>query len=160
MEIDLEQYYRTYAPMVMRRCRRLLGDEVKAQEAMQDTFVNLCRYRGRLAGTAPSSLLYRMATNVCLNLIRQQASQPQVERGEILFEILGATDTESRISARSILKQIFAFEKESTQAIAVMTYFDEMTLEEVAKEVGMSVSGVRKRLRSLDRSIAKHKESK
>ena len=37
----------------------------------------------------------------------------------------------------------------SSQTIAVMHLVDGMTLEEVAAEAGMSVSGVRKRLRTL-----------
>jgi RNA polymerase sigma-70 factor (ECF subfamily) len=36
----------------------------------------------------------------------------------------------------------------STQTIAVMHLVDGMTLEEVAREAGLSVSGVRKRLRT------------
>jgi RNA polymerase sigma-70 factor (ECF subfamily) len=58
-------------------------------------------------------------------------------------------DGESRSSARRLLDQIFRREPESTLTIAVMHYVDRMTLEEVAEEVGLSVSGVRKRLRML-----------
>jgi len=48
-----------------------------------------------------------------------------------------------------MLDAIFGGERESTRTIAVMHYVDGMTLEEVAREAGMSVSGVRKRLRML-----------
>ena len=48
-----------------------------------------------------------------------------------------------------MLGQLFAKEQESTQTIAVLHLLDGMTLEEVAAEVGLSVSGVRKRLRTL-----------
>ena len=37
--------------------------------------------------------------------------------------------------------------------MAVLYYVDGMTLEEVAREVGMSVSGVRKRLLGLRKSL-------
>jgi RNA polymerase sigma-70 factor (ECF subfamily) len=37
--------------------------------------------------------------------------------------------------------------------MAVLYYVDGLTLEEVAEEVGMSVSGVRKRLRGLRGSL-------
>ena len=39
--------------------------------------------------------------------------------------------------------------RESTRTMAILHYVDGMTLQEVADEVGMSVSGVRKRLRGL-----------
>jgi RNA polymerase sigma-70 factor (ECF subfamily) len=44
---------------------------------------------------------------------------------------------------------LFNSEKPSTREIAVMYYLDSMTYEEVARETGLSVSGVRKRLRNL-----------
>ena len=51
--------------------------------------------------------------------------------------------------ARPPSLQDLAREKPSTRVIAVLHLVDGMTLEEVAREVGLSVSGVRKRLRML-----------
>jgi RNA polymerase sigma-70 factor (ECF subfamily) len=72
MAVDVERYYRVYGPMVLRRCRAMLKDEDAAVDAMQDTFVRVLRYGDRLHGKAPSSLLYTIATNVCLNAIRSR----------------------------------------------------------------------------------------
>jgi RNA polymerase sigma-70 factor (ECF subfamily) len=44
-EVDIEAYYRRYAPMVLRRCRRLLRDEEEAVDAMQDVFVRMMQRR-------------------------------------------------------------------------------------------------------------------
>jgi DNA-binding NarL/FixJ family response regulator len=49
----------------------------------------------------------------------------------------------------NLLDHIFKREKKSTREIAVMHFVDGMTLKEVADEVGLSVSGVRKRIREL-----------
>jgi DNA-directed RNA polymerase specialized sigma24 family protein len=70
LAIDVDACYRTYGPMVMRRCRRLLRDEEKAVDAMHDVFVQLLRNEDRLQATATSSLLLQIATNVCLNKLR------------------------------------------------------------------------------------------
>jgi RNA polymerase sigma-70 factor (ECF subfamily) len=54
--------------------------------------------------------------------------------------------------ARDLLAKLFRADDPlaaSSQTIAVMHLVDGMTLEEVAREAGMSVSGVRKRLRSV-----------
>ena len=60
------------------------------------------------------------------------------------------TDTAwSRHAARSLLGRLFGRAPESSRTIAVLYLVDGMTLEEVAEAVGLSVSGVRKRLRSL-----------
>jgi RNA polymerase sigma-70 factor (ECF subfamily) len=147
--IDIDDYYRRYGPMVLRRCRRLLGDEEQAVDALQDTFVQLLRHQDRITDDGPSSLLYRMATNVCLNRIRSRRRRPEHPGEELLQRIAGSAGPERRVLARLGLGRLFARELESTQTIAVMHLLDGMTLEEVAGEVGLSVSGVRKRLRQL-----------
>lgn len=154
MEVDVEQYYRKYGPMVFRRCRRLLGNETLAEDAMQDTFVQLMRNKDRLKDDAPSSLLYTIATNVCLNLIRSSKRRPETSDDDLLNRIAGADRTESQLVARNMLDRIFAKELPSTGTIAVLHLLDGMTLEEVATEVGMSVSGVRKRLRNLRENVS------
>lgn len=149
MAIDPAELYERFGPMVLRRCRRLLGDEDAAVDAMQDTFVQVIRRRDTLDDHAPSSLLYRMATNTCLNRIRSQKRRPEVRDGDLLARIAWAPDTEQRSGARAVLARLFSGEKESTRTIAVLHLLDGLTLQEVADEVGLSVSGVRKRLRVL-----------
>ena len=149
MAIDVEALYRKYGPMVLRRCRQLLGDEDKALDAMQDTFVRLFRSRERLESTGPSSLLYRTATNVCLNVLRGERRRPQTNDEEQLLAIASLDDHEQRSAIRSLLDQLFGGEPESTRTMAVLHFVDGLTLEETAAQVGLSVSGVRKRLRSL-----------
>lgn len=147
--IDVEAYYRRYGPMVLRRCRALLRHEEKAKDAMQDVFVQLLRNAHRLEHQAPSSLLYRIATNVCLNRIRGEGRRPEDPSEELLLRIASVDDPERKTGARALLARIFRDEQESTRTIAVLHLLDGFTLEEVAAEVGMSVSGVRKRLRTL-----------
>lgn len=147
--IDVEETYRRFGPMVLRRCRRLLRDEEEAVDAMQDTFVRLIRSQDRLTDGAPSSLLYRMATNVCLNRIRSRSRRPEDPDDELLARVASLEEPEARLTARSVLDRIFAREQPSTRTIAVLHLLDGMTLEEVAEAVGLSVSAVRKRLRTL-----------
>ena len=155
MAIDVEALYRKYGAMVLRRCRQMLADEDKALDAMQDTFVQLVRHRERLTADAPSSLLYRIATNTCLNALRADKRRAVTGKEELLMQIASSDDHERRSVARSVLDGLFRRERESTRTIAVLHYVDDLTLEETAAEVGLSVSGVRKRLRGLRaRSLA------
>lgn len=142
--------------MVLRRCRRLLRDEDRALDAMQDVFVRVLQRRDHLKATYPSSLLYRIATNVCLNRIRDQRFD--LPGDEVLMHIAGMEDLESRLDARAMLDRLFARHRDSTRTIAVLHFVDGLTLAEVAREVGMSVSGVRKRLRGLRESLVKLEE--
>src|SRR5580692_6542227 len=135
--------------MVLRRCRQLLGDESTARDAMHDVFVQVLTHADRLADHAPSSLLFRIATNTCLNRLRSRKRRPEDGDPELLVEIAAATDPAARSAARAALDALFRYEPADTAVIAVMHLHDDMTLEEVAAEVGMSVSGVRKRLARL-----------
>jgi RNA polymerase sigma-70 factor (ECF subfamily) len=135
--------------MVLRRCERLLRDPEKAADAMHDVFVEILRRKETLTDEAPSSLLLRTATNICLNRLRSARRKPEDKEEEQLMQIASAEDPAGPAAARSLLARIFRSEKASTGTIAVLHLLDGLTLEEVAAEVGMSVSGVRKRLRLL-----------
>jgi RNA polymerase sigma-70 factor, ECF subfamily len=135
--------------MVLRRCRRLLGDEHAARDAMHDVFVQILTRADELSDQAPSSLLFRIATNVCLNRIRTRKRRPEDGDPSLLVEIAELTDPAARSAARAALDALFRHEPNDTAVIAILHLHDQMTLEEVAAEVGMSVSGVRKRLAKL-----------
>lgn len=149
MPVDVDALYRTHGPMVLRRCRRLLRNEEEAVEAMQDTFVRVLRNEKRLEDRAPRALLYTMATNVCLNRIRSRSRRPEDADDALIQTIASAPEAETRAWARVTLDRIFGKEPASTRVIATLVLLDGLTWEEVAAEVGMSVSGVRKRVRTL-----------
>ena len=153
MAIDVEDAYRRYGPMVLRRCRHMLKDEQQATDAMQDVFVQLLRNKDRLEDRGMSSLLYRIATNVCLNKIRSRRRRPEDAASELLVRIADASGDEAQVEARSMLDRVLGREPVSTTTIAVLHLHDGMTLQEVADAVGLSVSGVRKRLRKLKASL-------
>ena len=77
------------------------------------------------------------------------ACRPEDPVDDLLHRIAAVEDQGGQIEARSVLDRIFGREPESTRTIAVMHLLDGFTLEETAKLTGMSVSGVRKRLRTL-----------
>ena len=145
--------------MVLRRCRFILRDEDKAQDAMQEVFVQVLRRQEVLEATAPSSLLYRIATNTCLNVLRGEKRRPARADEELLASVAGTDDPAETALSRHLLEGVFAHELESTRTMAVLHYLDGMTLEETAETVGMSVSGVRKRLRSLRKRGLELKEA-
>ena len=100
-----------------------------------------------------------MATNLCLNRIRDAKRRKTTADRDLLEQIADSEDAEGRIEARLVLARLFGRQRESTRTMAVLHYIDGMTLEEVAAEVGMSVSGVRKRLRGLRASLQELEKS-
>jgi RNA polymerase sigma-70 factor (ECF subfamily) len=150
MNVDeIEDYYKKYGPMVLRRCRSMLVNEERALDAMQEVFIKLLTNQKTLSSAYPSALLYKIATNVCLNIIKSEKKREPAGADDILSAIACHDSFEERIIISSILEKIFSKEPVSTREIAVMHYIDGMTLEQTAAESGLSVSGVRKRLRKL-----------
>ena len=151
--LDVEALSDRYGAMVLRRCRRLLGNEDEALDACQDVFVRLVEQRERLTADFPSSLLYRIATNVCLNRIRDRARRPATPDDALLASIAALGSAEGGSHARLLLDWLFGRHPESTRTIAVLHYVDGLTYEEVARQMRMSASGVRKRLRKLRQTL-------
>jgi RNA polymerase sigma-70 factor (ECF subfamily) len=156
--LDVAALSDRYGPMVLRRCRRLLRDEDEALDACQDVFVRVIERRHRLDGRYPSSLLYTMATHVCLNRIRDRArggrSLAYDVDDERLEAIACAEVPGAESEARMLLDWLFGRHPPSSRTIAVLHHVDGLTLEQVAVETGLSVSGVRKRLRRLRETLA------
>ena len=149
MALDVEELYRKYGPMVLRRCRQLLRDEHAAQDALHDVFVQALDKADRLRQDYPSSLLHTMATNHCLNRLRERSRRPMDRDDEILLNIASHDEGHDAFEWGTVLDRMFGREPASTRTMAVLHYLDGFTLEQVAAETKMSVSGVRKRLRVL-----------
>jgi len=147
--IDVEALYRRYGPMVLRRCRSILGDEDAAQDAMQDVFVLLLRKKSQLVGQYPSSLLYRMATNRCLNVVRAAKRRRDTPDEDALGRSQAPGSLEEEVDGRDLVARLFDGERESTRRMVTLHHRDGMTLRDTAAAVGMSESGVRKRMRML-----------
>jgi len=150
--LDTEALFRKYGPMVLRRCIHLLGDTERAADAVQEVFVKLLENRQNIKADYPSSLLWTMATNHCLNKIRDYKRRG--EDGDSLLEKIACCgDIGEKHGARSVLRKLFHSSPKSSRTIAVLHFVDGMTLEETAREVKMSVSGVRKRLAALRETL-------
>lgn len=68
---EVEALFRTYGPLVRRRARSILGDDAEADDATQEVFVKVLASLEAFRGESlPSTWLYRITTNLCLNRIR------------------------------------------------------------------------------------------
>ncbi len=141
--------------MVLRRCRSLLNNEEQALDAMQEVFVKVLQKSDVLDDRAPSSLLYTIATNICLNELRKNKGRFVNDGNEMLEMVAGIENHEELVITGHFLDQLFENEKDTTRTMAVLHYVDGYTLEQTADMMEMSVSGVRKRLRGLrERGLA------
>jgi RNA polymerase sigma-70 factor (ECF subfamily) len=136
--------YGKYGAMVLRRCRAILKNEDDAFDAMQDCFVKIMESGDIGAVKYPSSYLFRAATNICLNRIRDGAKASGNAEG--IEAIASADDSDDRFHAGELIDKIFRRVHVTLKEAAVMYHIDKMTHAQIASATGLSVSGVRRRL--------------
>ena len=154
--VDFSELYQKFGPMVLRRCRAILKDEDKALDAMQEVFLRIFETKCKIKELC-SSLFYVTATRVCLNKIRSDKLRSGVDF-DLVSETIADDFSEverSKIEAGMILENIFSGRDKKDSLIATLHFIDGLTLEETAEQVGMSVSGVRKRISELKKYSAK-----
>jgi RNA polymerase sigma-70 factor (ECF subfamily) len=143
----LRELYTKYGGSVYGRCRYLLKDATKAEDALQEVFARaLIHMDAFRAEASPLTWLMKIATHHCLNQLRaeraswrrwfevEEAAHPEGDGGEQALE------------TRELVRSLLARVDVETQAAVVHYWVDGMTLEEVAAVLGRSVPTVRKRL--------------
>ena len=146
----VRELYAKYGGTVYGRCRYLLGDATKAEDAMQDVFAKaLDHWHEFRSESSPVTWLVRIATHHCLNVLRAERA-PWHQRFEREVRARGDGHGgpqlfEDRDAARKLLAELDL----ETQQAAIHYFVDEMTLDEVASAIGRSVPTVRKRLAAI-----------
>jgi len=142
-EDRLTTLYRRYGPFIYARCARLLGDRVAAEDATQETFMRVHRHLHK-APDANEALawIYRIATNYCLNEIRDRKLRPLADSdlehlGENLETVLANRDAAAKIVRRS---------PEKLRTPAWLHHVDGLDQGEVARVLGISRRTVGNRL--------------
>ena len=150
-EDRLSTLYRTYGPIIYARCMRLLGDASAAEDATQETFMRVQRH---LEKAPPEALgwIYRIATNYCLNELRDRkrraepTAELEVASGD-LAAVLGDRDLVARIIRRS---------PEELRVVAWLHHVDGFDQAEVADTLGISRRTVVNHLGEFARNARKY----
>ena len=137
---EIEELYRAFGPLVRRRARSILGDDLEAQDALQEVFVRVIHSMGEFRRQSqPSTWLYRITTNLCLNRIRdsrrRRARLSQVAEARAGTPAASpAPSAESRVALQGILHQL----PDELAQIGIYYYVDEMDQAEIAALLGVS----------------------
>ena len=148
---QLEALYTQHASFVHARCRRILKDEDLAWDATQDVFARAIRSWDSFDGrSSRGTWLYRIATNLCLNRIRDAASRRDKlhQRRDERPGAGSGPASPAQVEVHEIVRAVLVDMPEDLARLAVLYYFEDLTQAEIAAEVGLSVPTVRKRLRA------------
>ena len=149
---DIRALYERLAPMLHRRARRLLGSDEEAWDAVHDVFVRLLgggwqTFRGR---STPLTYVYRITTNVCLNMLRARGTSIRAyarlaSEPSLAVPAYDASEFLQRLMA-ALRKQRDA---DRLLQVAVYKHVEDMTVDEIARVIGMGARTVKRDLARL-----------
>lgn len=151
--IDVGALYERYAPLVMRRVLRFVPPS-EAEEVVHEVFVRVLEHAHTFrAEAAPSTWLYRLTTNHCLNRVRNQSRRDALwrEHGGLWDRSAMPDEAETVVFVREFWRDL----PEELAAVATYYYADGLSHAEIARIVGVSRRTVGNRLARLE-ALAKH----
>lgn len=137
---ELEELYDRYAPGMYRRALGLLQREADAWDAVQEACIRLIQGGAGFRREArPMTYIYRVTTNVCLNMLRSRALR------DVAAEEAGAeggpdlgVDALARAECRDFLVKLARHLDERGLTVAALYYVDGLSQEEIAQVLGLS----------------------
>ncbi|MCB9745555.1 MAG: sigma-70 family RNA polymerase sigma factor [Alphaproteobacteria bacterium] len=153
MELDIADLYRRYGDLVLGRCRTLMRNEADAQEACQDVFLRMHRYRSAFRHEAsPSTYLFRVTTTTCLNRIRSRKRRREELQDEPMV-VPVADSVLNNHEVRDLVERLLEGVDPKTQACVIYHFVDGMTYQEIGDLMGLSAAAIRKRVGGFRRAV-------
>jgi RNA polymerase sigma-70 factor, ECF subfamily len=150
-ETALAHLYAKYSPAIYAHCRRFLQSPAAARDATQEAFVRVLA-RGVVLPREEEALryLYRVSTNVCLNLLREQNVHTRAAP-TLAANASHVSSAESSHADREFVKEVLSRCGEGGAQVAIMHYLDGMSQVEIAEVLGITRRTVFNRLKKLAR---------
>ena len=149
-----------YQGKVFNLCYRMMGDPAEAEDAAQETFLRAYRSMKRFDPGKPfSSWLFSIAAHHCIDLIRQRhlsvlpvdefpdQDLPDKTQGP---EAVACMSEEQR-QVRALLSKL----NPTDRAAVIFYYWYDYSHDEIARELGLSISAVKSRLHRARLEMAK-----
>jgi len=142
----LTALYRAYGPVIYARCRRLLGDGGAAEDATQETFMRVHRHLDKADSREALGWIYRIATNYCLNEIRNRKRRAELDERIPEPVAAGGMSVEKLLSDRDLVARIVDRVAEKLRVVAWLHHVDGLDQGEVARVLEISRRTVVNRL--------------
>lgn len=147
-ELDLGDLYRRFGPQVMRRTRYFLGPD-EAEELVHEVFLRALEQRSRFRGeSSPATWLFRIATHLCLNRLRDRKRQAAllVRHGPTVW---AQSDPGSSPEARAFLRELWRTLDEEHAMIGILHYVDGLTTADIGEMLDVSDRTIANRLKAI-----------
>jgi RNA polymerase sigma-70 factor, ECF subfamily len=150
---DVARLYADHAARVHRWVRRF-GTLTDPDEAVHEIFVRVIESLGHFrAESSPTTWLYRLTTNFCINRLRDQGRRAELWR-EHADALWARPAPDADQESVQFLRQLWRSLDEELVEVGVYYFIDAMTHAEIARIVGCSERTVGNRIERL-RSAAR-----
>lgn len=144
----LEGLFRQHYGKMTHLARTLLHDDAEAQDVVQDVFARLLENEYQMTGSKAEAYLMSAVRNRCMNHIRNMQFR---ERFKHLHPLDEANESHSIEEMMAALEQINAIVdahiEEPQRTIFSLRFDEELTFQEIASRLDISVGAVYKYLR-------------
>ncbi|MCB1214437.1 MAG: sigma-70 family RNA polymerase sigma factor [Deltaproteobacteria bacterium] len=141
---SFEKLYEEYQGMVRHLVFRMVGEEA-LEDLVQESFLRIWRGLPKFKGESSlKTWVYRVATNVCLDFLKKQK-----KLGKELYEIeLGQLNSklDQDLYQQKSLHEGLNTLKEEQRTALILFYWEELSLKEIAKVLGVALGTVQSRV--------------
>ncbi len=135
---QFEVFFRRYEPELTGYLWRMTGDAETARDLCQEAFTRAWQHFARVANYAqPRQWLYRVATNLALNLRRRPPAATLDDHDPAM------SDPTGHVVEREQVRQILADLPPKARAILILREVQQFSYAEIAALVGMSPDAVK-----------------
>jgi RNA polymerase sigma-70 factor (ECF subfamily) len=153
--VELEDWLKESYDTSYRTAYVLVGNPTDAQDAVQEAFLRVWRFRDSLKNRADyRPWLYRVLVNACYSHMRREIRhRDRRASADALDEVL-TPDRTTRFDARSDVARAVANLSVDLRAVVLLRYFAELSEREIATAIDRPVGTVKSRLNEARRRLS------
>ena len=149
-----------YKDLVFTLALRILKHREEAEEASQDTFIKVFRSLNRFKGDSKlSTWIYKVAYFTCLDRLKKQKREQHIVAIDEFTEhqvktIDNALDMMEKEERKVAIQDCLQLLPSNDVALLTLFYFEELSLEEIAKIVDLTANNVKVKLHRSRKKLA------
>jgi RNA polymerase sigma-70 factor, ECF subfamily len=149
------QLYSLYQRRIFNTAYRILGEESSAEDALQETLINVFRGLGKFRGDSKvSTWISRITINVCLGMLRRNKNWQYVDTEDESMSAVPGDSTEytdpvkyaSSEELRALVAQTFRHMSEKQSLVVRLHDLEGRTIQEISRMIKCPVGTVKSRL--------------
>ena len=144
--VALDALLRRHADRLHAVCRRVMGNDADAADALQEALVSVVRGLARFDGrSAFSTWSYRVATNACLDELRRRRRRPEPV-DDVTLDVGGSSDALESVGLRTDIDAALGALAPEFRAAVVLRDLIGLDYAEIAEVLGVPAGTVKSRI--------------